>query len=118
MISTDVKGKHAIFLFGDLTVGDVLASYGSYLIDLFSPQELQIGSFAAVGAVHRSDSDDKIPRYIPHYWPAYDPDLASVEPRPRSFLQYVAVGRRQGLASGEAHHVVERIAEGVLRLAS
>jgi DNA helicase-2/ATP-dependent DNA helicase PcrA len=89
-----------------------------YLIDLFSARELQIGIFTAVGAVHRSDSDDKIPRYIPHYWPAYDPDLSAVEPRPRTFLQYVAVGRRLTRASGEVHHAVEKIADGVLRLAS
>jgi DNA helicase-2/ATP-dependent DNA helicase PcrA len=118
VISTDVNGKHAIFLFDDLTVGDVLSCYASYLIDLFSAQELQMGTFTAVGAVHRSDKDDKVPRYIPHYWSTYDPDLAAVEPRPRTFLQYVAVGRRLARASGEAHHVVEKIADGVLRLAS
>jgi len=118
VISTDVKGKHAVFLFDELTIENVLPCYASYLIELFSAHDLQKGTFTAVGAVHRSDKNDKIPRYVPHYWPDYDPDLASIEPRPRTFLQCLAVGRRLTRASGESHHVVDKIADGILRLAS
>lgn len=117
VVSTDVGSKHAIFLFDDVTIQHVLPCYATYLVDLFSPHELLKGTFTAVGAIHRSEKDDKIPRYVPHYWPDYDPDLASVEPRPRTFLQYLAAGRKLTRASGEAHHVVDKIADGILRLA-
>jgi hypothetical protein len=39
------------------------------------------------------------------------------EPRPGSFLQYLAVGTKRARASGEAYPMVEKIAEGILRLA-
>jgi DNA helicase II / ATP-dependent DNA helicase PcrA len=118
VVSTDVGGKHAILLFDDVTVEEVLPCYAGYLIELFSVDELQRGTFTAVGAVHRPKDDDKIPRHVPHYWRDYDPDLASVEPRPRTFLQYLAVGRKLTRASGETYHVVDKIADGILRLAS
>jgi hypothetical protein len=117
-ITTDVSGKHAILLFDETAVESVLPCYGRYLVDLFSDEELRTGIFTAVGAIHRSEKDDKVPRYIPHYWPAYDPDLSRVDPRPRTFLQYLAVGRRLTRASGEAHYAVDKIADGILRLAS
>ncbi|MGH9434379.1 MAG: UvrD-helicase domain-containing protein [Terriglobia bacterium] len=116
-ITTDTSGKHAVFLFDSQTVGFVMPCYASYLRDLFLEPELQAGAFTAVGAVHRPTQDDKIPRFVAHYWPAYDHELSVSEPRPGTFLQYIAVGKKLARASGEAYPMVERIAEGVLRLA-
>jgi len=90
--------------------------YASYLRDLFAEPELQDGTFTAVGAVHRPGQDDKIPRFVAHYWPDYDHELAASEPRPGTFLQYLAIGKKLARASGEAHPMVEKIAEGLLRL--
>lgn len=115
-ISSDTTGKHAIFLFDDQTIGHVMPCYASYLLKLFSEIELQAGMFTAVGAVHRPGSDDKVPRFVAHYWSAYDHELATSEPRPGTFLQYLAAGRRLMRSSGEAHHMIEKIADGVLRL--
>jgi hypothetical protein len=39
------------------------------------------------------------------------------EPRPGTFLQYLAIGKKLTRASGEAYPMVEKIAEGILRLA-
>nr|WP_298724317.1 UvrD-helicase domain-containing protein [uncultured Steroidobacter sp.] len=115
-ISSDTAGKHAIFLFDDQTVGHVMPCYASYLIELFSETELQAGIFTAVGAVHRPGDDDKVPRFVAHYWSAYDHELATSEPRPGTFLQYLTAGRQLTRSSGETHHMVEKIADGVLRL--
>lgn len=116
--ATDLSDQHAILLFEETTVEDVLPCYAKYLSERFSDEELRTGEFTAVGANHRSEKNDKIPRYIPHYWPSYDPDLTHVAPRPRTFLQYLAVGRRLTNGSGETFHVVEKIAEGILSLSS
>jgi hypothetical protein len=115
-IFTDTAGKHAIFLFDNKTVGHVMPCYASYILELFSDRELQAGTFTAVGAVHRPGGEDKVPRFVAHYWPAYDHELAVSEPRPGTFLQYLAAGRKLARASGEAHFAVEKIADGILRL--
>ena len=41
-----------------------------------------------------------------------------MEPRPKTFLQYLAAGQELARTSGEAHHVIEKIADGILRLAT
>jgi hypothetical protein len=117
-IQTNTDGGHAIFLFDDQTVRSVLPSYSAYLIELFSEQELRDGTFIAVAARHNPDEDKNLPRYVAHYWPEYDHELTASEPRPKTFLQYLAVGRALARTSGEAHHLVEKIADGVLRLAA
>ncbi len=116
-LTTDTSGKHAVFLFDSQTVGFVMPRYASYLRDLFPDPELQAGTFTAVGAVHRPGQDDRIPRFVAHYWPAYDHELSVSEPRPGTFLQYLTVGRKLARASSEAYPIVEKIAEGILRLA-
>jgi len=116
-ISAQTDNRHAIFLFDDLTIGHVMPSYAHYLLELFSQHELRDGTFTAVGAVHRPGEDDNVPRYVAHYWSEYDHKMTALEPRPETFLQYVAAGRALARSSGEAHHVVEKIADGVLRLA-
>ena len=55
-------------------------------------------------------------------WPTTGPNtitrLTALEPRPKTFLQYVAAGRALARSSGEAHHVVDKAADGILRLAA
>jgi superfamily I DNA/RNA helicase len=117
--ATDTEGKHAVFLFDDGTVEQAIPSYAAYLIEIFSPHELKAGTFTAVGATHRpGEESNNVPRHVAHYWPAYDHELTSIEPRPRTLVQYVAAGRDRTQKSGDAHHVVERFAEGILRLAA
>jgi len=114
----DTDNRHAVFLFDDQTISHVMPYYAAYLLELFSESELRDGKFTAVGATHRPGVNDKVPRYVAHYWPEYDHELTALEPRPKTFLQYVAVGRALARSSGEAHHVVEKVADGVLRLAA
>ena len=115
-ITSDTSGKHAIFLFTDQTIRRVIGTYADYLQELFSEQELRQGAFTIVGAVHRPGEDDKLPRFVGQYWPDYDYQLTAAEPRPKTFFQYIMVGRRLAHLSGEAHHLVEKVADGVLRL--
>lgn len=106
---------HAIFLFEKATVGVVLECYAQYLIDVFSEDELRKGVFTAVGAVHRRGLDDNVPRSVNEYWTAYDHEIGSSEPHPRSLVQYLRAGLRLAGESGEAVAAVEMLAAGILR---
>ena len=113
---TDIDVSHAIFLFDDASIDCVLERYAAYLLDVFSDDELQCGSFTAVGAVHRPGAGDNMPRSVGHYWTAYDYEIGMAEPHPKSFVQYVVAGLRLARMSGETHALVEKVADGVLRL--
>ncbi len=117
-ISADTDSRHAAFLFDDQTIHYVMPSYAAYLLELFSESELSNGTFTAIGATHRPKEDDSVPRYVAHYWPEYDHELTALEPRPKTFVQYLAAGRALAHTSSEAHHLVEKIADGILRLAT
>lgn len=114
--TADTTGKHTIFLFSDQTIQHVIPAYAQYLCELFSAPELKVGDFAVIAGVHRQGENDKVPRYLGHYWPPYDPDLTASEPKPATFCQYITAGRKRSDESGEAYHLVEKIAEGTLRL--
>lgn len=116
LIKSDTSSKHAIFLFGDKTVQRVIGTYASYLEEVFSQPELRDGIFTTVGGVHRPGEDDNLPRFVGQYWPQYDHELTATEPNPSTFLQYVMAGRKLAHSSGEAHYVVENVADGLLRL--
>ncbi len=117
-IPVNTDNRHTIFLFDDQTIGHVMPSYAAYLLELFSESELRGRHFHRIGATHRPKENDKVPRYVAHYWSEYDHELTATEPRPKTFLQYVAAGRALARSSGEAHYVVNKVADGILRLAA
>ncbi|KJS67936.1 MAG: hypothetical protein JL50_06210 [Peptococcaceae bacterium BICA1-7] len=118
IIRSDLKNRHAIFLFNDQTIEQVMNVYADYLLMVFSKEDLREGIFTAVGGVHRPGGDDHLPRSVGQYWKEYDHELTAAEPRPKSFLQYLRTGYKLVNSSGEAHHLVEKVADGLLRLAS
>jgi DNA helicase II / ATP-dependent DNA helicase PcrA len=115
-ITSDTSGKHAIFLFADQTIQRVIPTYADYLCEVFTTPELREGAFTVVAAVHRPGTNDRAPRFLGQYWPSYDPELTPSEPTPRTFCQYIMAGRKRSEQSGEAHHLVDNIAEGILRV--
>lgn len=116
-VTSNAQGQNAIFLFSDDTVQRVLPTYASHLATVFTATELRNGTFTAVGGVHKPNGDDQLPRHVGHYWPAYDYQISSSEPKPSTFYQYVTAGRKGTAETGEAHFAVEKIAEGIIRLA-
>ena len=106
---------HTIFLFQDDTIDQVLPAYAALLIESFSKDELEHGVFTAVGQVHKDTGNDHRPRHVGHYWPDYDPELSS--PQPQTFVQYVRAGQEHAERTGETYPGVEKIAQGILRLA-
>lgn len=114
-IVTDTDGKHAIFLFSSQTRIRVLAAYAEYLDSIFTGEELRRGTFTAVGAVHSPGGSEEKPR-VSQYWPDYDHKLASADPKPASFCQYVNAGRKLSLETGEAFHTVKLVADAVFAL--
>jgi hypothetical protein len=108
---------HTIFLFDDETITKVLDAYGDLILSMFPHDLLRKGVFTAVGQVHRSEDDTNRPRHVAHYWPDYDPELCSKEPKPDSFLKYVYAGIGMAQKTMEVNPLVDKIAEGILRLA-
>ncbi|HEV7509580.1 MAG TPA: hypothetical protein VGS07_32200 [Thermoanaerobaculia bacterium] len=95
----------------------VIRTYADYLQEVFSEQELNEGIFSAIGGVHRPSSENNHPpRCVGQYWPEYDYKLTGAEPKPETFFQNLMVGRRLADSAGEAFHVVEKIADSLLRL--
>lgn len=111
------EGRHTLFLFTDDSAIKVLDAYGGLLLETFSGDELRKGTFTAVGQIHRTGNTQNFPHHVGHYWPDYDPELARPDPRPRTYVQYVFAGTARAEATGETHALVEKTAEGILRLA-
>jgi hypothetical protein len=115
------EGFHTIFLFDDNSIVKVLGRYGELLIKTFSSAELNEGSrkgmFVAVGQVHKGKDDRHMPRHVGHYWPGYDPELVNKDPKPQTFIEYVFAGLAEAERVGQSYPAVEKIAEGILRLA-
>ena len=117
LLSGAIDGQHTIFVFDDDSIGKTLEAYAELLLETFSDEELRKGNFTAVGQIHRGTDDDHKPRHVGHYWPDYDPELTRSDPKPETFVQYIVAGQGKAAAAGEAHLAVDRIAEGILRLA-
>jgi len=115
--SSTTEGPHTIFLFQDDKIDKVLPAYAELLIETFSGEELKHGVFTAVGQVHNDTGDDHRPRHVGHYWPEYDSELSKANPQPQTFVQYVRAGQEQAETIGETYPGVEKIAQGILRLA-
>lgn len=111
-----VGSQSALFLFDDATVLGVLPAYAQLLIETFPPEALSSGDFTAVAGVHRSDKADRLPRFMGHYAPNYNPDVAGKQPKPRSFAQYLARARLELSTSRNTHPVANCCAEGILQL--
>ena len=114
-------GQHTIFLFDKNSATKVLDAYGELLLDTFSDLELREDWFTAtaVGQVHRppdEDNDNKFPHHVGHYWTDYDPELTKQDSTPQTFMQYVFAGQGKSELQRETHAMVEKIAEGFLRL--
>jgi hypothetical protein len=97
-----------------------LDAFANLLIETFSDSELRDGTFWAVGQVHRppiGEEGQKFPHHIGHYWPRYDPELTKTDPHPETLVQYIFAGQEKAKAAKETYPAVEKIAEGLLRLA-
>lgn len=126
-IGSSKDTAHAIFLIDEDSTGAVLKAYGQYLLSVFDEEQelLDRLTFTAVGAVHRNKkgSEKNKPHNLSHYYTKYDPDIASNDPKPKAFLQYVNAGHRLGEkfategTGGESLTTVERISMGIINFA-
>ena len=107
----------ALLLFDDASALSVLPTYAKYLIEVLSPEALAQGDFTAIAGVHRADKDDHLPRFIGHYAPQYDPDIAGQQPKPTSLAQYLSRAILEIAATRNTGAIVNRCAEGILHFA-
>jgi len=119
--SGKTQGPHTIFLINEHCAKKVLDAFGNLLVSTFSREELSQGSFFAVGQIHRPPEEEaahKHPHHLGHYWPEYDPEFSKSEPTPRTLNQYILLGMSRAELERESSHAVEKIADGIFRLAS
>jgi DNA helicase-2/ATP-dependent DNA helicase PcrA len=127
-VKTLTSGKsecaNTIFVFEDGSISKVLDAYGDLLLDTFSDEGLRDCTFSAtaVGMVHRQQSDNDASKYCPHrvgdYWSSYNPRLTGMDATPTVFVQYIRAGLAVLGETSETHFAVEKIAQGILRLAA
>lgn len=106
----------AMFLFDDASMLSVLPEYGKYLTEQFSKEELRSGVFTAVACVHRGEDEDKVPRWMGHYAPAYNPDIAKRDPAPNFFNEYVAAGWRDAQLVRRSGPIVRATGQAMIEL--
>jgi len=117
LASGTAHAQHTLFLFRDDEAEKVLTSYGELLLETFSEQELRKGTFTALGQVHKDKRNDHKPRHVRHYWPNYDSEISDRDPRPQTLIQYIWAGAGKADIIGESFPLVEKIAQGIIRLA-
>lgn len=122
-LNSELGAQNTIFLFDEDSVTYVLGAYGDLILDVFSEMEVNADWFKAhaVGNIHKPPKEEdasKFPHHVKHYMPAYDHELNKSNPNPRTFLQYVSVGKSLSEHQGEMYLIVEKIAEALLRLSS
>ncbi|BAL79319.1 UvrD-helicase domain-containing protein [Bradyrhizobium cosmicum] len=107
-----------VFLFDDDSVGRVLPCYAAHLVDQFSRDELESGTFVAIAGVHDSSRVEPIPCSMKHYEPNYDAACVRRASSPTTFAQYLARARYEMGGSGNVFPLVFATASAVLRLAA
>lgn len=111
------RDQTAVLLFDPNGADQVLPAYARLLIDRFNEQERQNAVFAAIGAVRSGHNPNNPPNCVAHYWSSYDPSAANIRTVPTTFLGYVRSGIAAAASSNDLKIIVNRVAEGLIRLA-
>ena len=99
----------------------MLNAYAELLSNTLSNDELQVGSFTAVGQVHRPPQTEdavKRPQCVGHYWPDYAHELTYRDPKPATMCDHILLGIARMAATGEAHTGIDAVANGIARLSA
>lgn len=115
--------EHAIFVFPDNKTDGVLDAYGKHVLAQLGDDILPTGVVTAVGAVHQDAPDISpgtahYPKSVTHYWKDYTAEIAKKEPHPKSLIQYFRAAQATARGHTDLWPGVERIASGLVRLAS
>jgi hypothetical protein len=116
-VDDDRTNRAALLLFDAERPASVLPAFAELLLTRFSAAERLSGMFAAVGAIHRDADRDDRPNCVAHYWEGYDPQLTRADGQPDKLLGYFRRGVSESAPSGDLRPLVERAADGLLRLA-
>ncbi len=108
----------ALLLFDVARAASVLPAFAGLLVERFSEAERAGGTFAAIGAIHRDTGRDNPPNCVAHYWSSYDQQLMRSEAKPDKLIGYLRRGVAEALPTGDMRPIVERCADGLIRLAS
>jgi DNA helicase-2/ATP-dependent DNA helicase PcrA len=107
-----------LFLFDDASVLHVLPRYAEHLMQEFTKEQLGMGIFGAVAAVHDSDRTTPVPCSMSHYAPHYETARARRDASPDTFAQFLARARFQMGGLHDVHPIVNATASGILHLAN
>ena len=112
------KHRCVMFLFEEDKIEFVLKNYAQYLIKTFPSEMLIEGSFTAIGAIHKHEKDDKIPRKVGSYWPDYRIEKPQGKPRMDSAVQYLNDCLEVSIENSSSQIVVNAVAEIILHCTS
>ncbi len=119
-VHVDSSGlPHTIFLFAAGSVEQVLASFGSLLLESFPDNVLHSDAFVAraIGRVGKPGEDDsKCPRHLGDYWEGYEPRAARLDPRPERLADYVHLAQRGRSALADCAYAVKTVEKGLVEL--
>lgn len=113
--------KHTIFLFKDGEIDKVLPEYAKHILEVFRHDSngLKHGDFVAVGAIHTTPPGkvQNPPHYVGHYCPNYRSELSIKEPSPKTFPEYIMVGKHLSSLSSSSYPLIEKYSEALLKAA-
>lgn len=110
---------HTIFLFAPDSAQQVLAAFGSLLLQAFPDEMLRGQAFLAraVGRVTRSDQPkERIPRHLSDYWVAFEPRAAKPDARPHFLADCVHLAQRRRLVGFDCAESVRVVIKGLCDL--
>jgi len=118
--------KHTIFLFDDDNIEGVLPSFGKLLLASFTDEQINHRKFKAmaIGAVKKEPEEDivpgsdKFPKSLCHYWNGFVPQMSKRDPMPKYMVNFIRVAQSKAKDAGSTSVAVEKIADGIIHLAS
>ncbi len=108
----------ALLLFDPANAAQVLPAYAQLLTERFTGDALRDGQFTAIGSVQRDNGGANVPNCVVHYWRDYDHAASASDSKPSRFLEFVIKGLAERGDRHDLQPVVERVGDGILRLAT
>ncbi|WP_018276051.1 UvrD-helicase domain-containing protein [Teredinibacter turnerae] len=114
--SNEESKENILFLFDDNSIKDVLPAYAKHIIKTFSKETLQTGVFTAISGVHKADKDDNLPRFMGHYYEAYDPKKGNTSTVQKSLAQHFDTARQKVFQSNTTQPIVNSFSSAIFHI--
>lgn len=114
----DLGRQASILLFDAANPKLVLPAFAALLLSRFTLDQCRTADFAAIGAIHRDTNRHNTPNCVAHYLEGYDPSGAKPNDKPATLIGYLRRGIAESASTGDIWAIVDRAADGILRLST